>query len=187
MIAAYRNQEFFTFSSELGWMAAITLDGRLLELVFGGKTPQDAVRRLDESSIAAASLARRPPKWTSLLTRYAAGRQVDLAEIPIAWREPLSPFQRRVLDFCRRIPYGQVATYGELAQQAGYPRAARAVGNVMAANRVPIVVPCHRVVAAGDLGRYSASGGTRMKLRLLEMEAARRRVSRKGNARRVAQ
>ena len=58
--------------------------------------------------------------------------------------------------------------------QAGYARAARAVGNVMAANRVPIVVPCHRVVpAGGQLGRYSAPGGVRTKLRLLEMEGCR--------------
>ena len=64
-------------------------------------------------------------------------------------------------------------TYGELAVAAGQPRAARAVGNCMAGNRVPLIIPCHRVVrAGGDIGPYSAAGGSATKRRLLEMEAA---------------
>ena len=74
---------------------------------------------------------------------------------------------------CRLIPYGQVLTYGELAERAGSPRAARAVGNVMRTNRFPLIVPCHRVVgAAGALGGYSAPTGLKMKRRLLRLEAA---------------
>ena len=86
----------------------------------------------------------------------------------------LAPFARRVVELCRRIPYGQTLTYGELAAQAGSPRAARAVGNVMRTNRCPLVVPCHRVVPSGSgLGGYSAPGGVRAKLRLLELEGNR--------------
>ena len=67
-----------------------------------------------------------------------------------------SPFQNNILKTCRAIPFGHVMSYGELAECAGYPRAARAVGNAMAANPIPIVIPCHRVVAAqGGLGGYS--------------------------------
>jgi methylated-DNA-[protein]-cysteine S-methyltransferase len=63
-------------------------------------------------------------------------------------------------------------TYGELAAKAGYPGAARAVGNCMAANRIPLLIPCHRVVCAGGrLGSYSAPGGTVTKRRLLALEA----------------
>jgi methylated-DNA-[protein]-cysteine S-methyltransferase len=106
-----------------------------------------------------------------MLQAYASGKVVDLREIPVSLSPKLTPFQRSVLQSCREIPYGQIATYGQLADDAGYPRAARAVGNVMAANRMPIVVPCHRVVpSGGKLGRYSAPGGVRTKLRLLEME-----------------
>jgi methylated-DNA-[protein]-cysteine S-methyltransferase len=64
-------------------------------------------------------------------------------------------------------------TYGALAATAGHPRAARAVGNCMAGNCVPLIVPCHRVVrAGGDIGPYSAAEGSATKRRLLEMEAA---------------
>ena len=174
MLAAFRAVELYAFPSELGWMAALSLDGQLAQLAFGESTPQAASRQLDANLVSQAETSGRLPAWAELLKRYAAGEQVDLREIPLRLSESLTPFQKRVLQLCRKIPYGQVATYGQLATQAGYERAARAVGNVMAANRVPIVVPCHRVVpAGGQLGRYSAPGGVRTKLRLLEMEGCR--------------
>ena len=71
----------------------------------------------------------------------------------------------------RAIPYGEVRSYGELALQAGSPRAARAVGQVMAANPLPIIIPCHRVIAArGLLGGYSGGGGLVTKSWLLDFE-----------------
>jgi methylated-DNA-[protein]-cysteine S-methyltransferase len=70
-----------------------------------------------------------------------------------------------------QIPYGRVVSYGCLAQQAGYPGASRAVGGAMAANPIPIIVPCHRVVAAsGALTGYSGPGGIVMKKNLLSLE-----------------
>jgi methylated-DNA-[protein]-cysteine S-methyltransferase len=71
----------------------------------------------------------------------------------------------------RRVPYGEVVTYGELAALAGYPGAARAVGSFCAHNRFAIVVPCHRVVAADGIGPYG-SLGTDYKRRLLALEGA---------------
>ena len=83
----------------------------------------------------------------------------------------LSPFQIRVLQGCAGIPSGTCWTYGQLAANAGSPKAARAVGMVMATNRWPIVVPCHRVVGAnGKLVGYSGSGGLSTKRQLLELE-----------------
>ncbi|MGE0756040.1 MAG: methylated-DNA--[protein]-cysteine S-methyltransferase [Pirellulaceae bacterium] len=80
-------------------------------------------------------------------------------------------FQRAVVDCCRAIPVGETRTYGELARCAGRPGAARAVGQVMACNRFPIVVPCHRVVASnGGLGGFSARDGLNLKRRLLRLE-----------------
>lgn len=162
------------FPSELGWMAALETEEGLAQLVFGGENPASACGRLDISLAAQAVVAPRMPPWVQRLQAYAAGRKVDLRAIPLALPASLTPFQQRVLQLCREVSYGEVATYGQLAARAGSPRAARAVGNVMAANRVPIVVPCHRVVpAGGQLGRYSAPGGGRTKLRLLEMEGCR--------------
>jgi methylated-DNA-[protein]-cysteine S-methyltransferase len=76
-----------------------------------------------------------------------------------------------VLDQLARVPYGQTATYGELASRVGHPRAARAVGTVMNRNPVPIVLPCHRVVgASGSLVGYG--GGLERKEQLLRLEGA---------------
>jgi methylated-DNA-[protein]-cysteine S-methyltransferase len=78
-------------------------------------------------------------------------------------------FQLRVLRACSQVPYGFVATYGELAKRVGHPGAARAVAQVMAHNALPLVIPCHRVVGSG--GRLTGYGpGLGLKARLLEME-----------------
>ncbi len=82
----------------------------------------------------------------------------------------MTPFAGRVLDVVRRIPFGTLRSYKWVAREAGSPKAARAVGQVLARNPLPIVVPCHRVVESdGTLGGYSG-GGTDMKRRLIEIE-----------------
>ena len=83
----------------------------------------------------------------------------------------LSPFARKVLRALAKVPYGKTITYGELAKRAGSEKAARAVGSVLANNPLPIVVPCHRVVAGdGSLGGFSAPGGVKFKSKLLNLE-----------------
>ena len=82
----------------------------------------------------------------------------------------LSAFQSSVVSACRKIGRGRTRTYGELAAAAGSPGASRAVGSVMAKNRFPIIVPCHRVVGAGgSLGGFSARDGLSMKERMLAL------------------
>ncbi|MCF8530740.1 MAG: MGMT family protein [Candidatus Nanopelagicales bacterium] len=80
----------------------------------------------------------------------------------------VTDFTDAVYRSMREIPPGNVATYGELAQRAGYPRAARAVGTACSSNAIPLVVPCHRVVAANGLGGYGY--GRDVKIALLEHE-----------------
>lgn len=83
--------------------------------------------------------------------------------------ELLTPFQQAVLRAASRIPRGKVATYGELADGLGRPGAARAVGNALAANPFPLIVPCHRVIRSdGTIGGFT--GGEDIKRRLLELE-----------------
>ncbi len=83
----------------------------------------------------------------------------------------MTSFQQRVLDLTARIPYGQTATYKELAVQSGRPNAARAVGRVEATNPMPLVIPCHRVLGSdGSLHGYGGPGGIKMKAWLLQLE-----------------
>ena len=84
---------------------------------------------------------------------------------------PLTEFQRRVLEEARRVPRGQVATYAEIAERIGKPKATRAVGQALRRNPVPIVVPCHRVVSSdGTLGGYGGRLGDQRKVDLLKLE-----------------
>ena len=92
----------------------------------------------------------------------------DLAEIPLD-RSRWTPFQTHVAEALAAVPYGTTITYSELAGAAGHPRAYRAVGNCMAANPYPVIIPCHRVVkSGGGLGNFSA--GIEWKIRLLSLE-----------------
>jgi methylated-DNA-[protein]-cysteine S-methyltransferase len=104
------------------------------------------------------------------LDEYFAGRRRTF-DLSLDLRA-LAPFTVSVLGELARVPYGKTTTYGELARRVGHPRAARAVGTVMNRNRIPIVLPCHRVVGAtGGLTGYA--GGLDVKLTLLELEGAR--------------
>lgn len=82
-------------------------------------------------------------------------------------------FQKRVWRQIRHIPPGKVMTYGEVARLVGSPGAARAVGSAMKSNKLPILVPCHRVVSSNGLGGYSAHGGIRTKKKILKVEKLR--------------
>jgi len=103
------------------------------------------------------------------LADYFDGRRRRF-ELPLDLRA-LPPFTVSVLGALARVPYGETTTYGELASRVGRPKAARAVGTVMHRNRIPIVLPCHRVLGAGgDLVGYA--GGLDRKEQLLELERA---------------
>lgn len=108
---------------------------------------------------------------------HLGGRPQDLTRVRL---DPsrVSPFTLRVYEALRRVPSGRTVSYGELAQLAGSPGAARAIGRAMATNPFPVVVPCHRVLAAGGkAGGFSAFGGLVTKDRLLAIEQSPVRVA----------
>jgi methylated-DNA-[protein]-cysteine S-methyltransferase len=101
-----------------------------------------------------------------------AGEPVDLADVRLDL-SGVPAFHQQVYDVARAIPPGSTLTYGEVAARLGLPGAAQAVGQALGRNPVPIIVPCHRVTAAGGaLGGFSAPGGAATKERMLRIEGA---------------
>ena len=141
------------------------LKGTLLPERHAAVVEQEVVRRWPGAKRArscSADLRRR-------IRDYVRGRAVAFdAELDLS---DLTEFRRRVLAACRRIPYGQVASYADLARAAGQPNAMRAAGSAMANNPLPLIVPCHRVIRTdGTLGGFSSPQGVELKRRLLRHE-----------------
>ncbi len=119
-----------------------------------------------------------PPSFVSdaieRIVRLLAGEEADLSLIPLDL-SAADEFERRVYAVTRAIKRGEVRTYGDVAAAIGTPGAARAVGAALGRNPIPIIIPCHRVLAAqGKSGGFSAPGGTATKFRMLAIEGARR-------------
>jgi methylated-DNA-[protein]-cysteine S-methyltransferase len=116
-----------------------------------------------------------PPEVQDVVKRIVAllsGESPDLAPVTIDLRD-VPPFDRSVYEITRNIGRGATRSYGEIATELGDPGAARAVGQALGRNPFPIIVPCHRVLAAaGRPGGFSAHGGVATKLRLLAIEGA---------------
>src|SRR5262245_32393603 len=134
-------------------------------------------RRLTARTRGSAA-ATPPPAIATLIadiTRYLAGEQVDFSAVPVDL-SGLDPFRRKLYETMRALPWGTTTTYGALARTIGLANweGARDVGEAMGRNPVPIVIPCHRVLAAGNkLGGFSAPGGAATKAKLLALEGVR--------------
>ncbi len=121
-------------------------------------------------------LSRSPPKRRSdkgklgeCLRKYAAGERIDFKDLELDF-SGYTDFEKKVLKTTRKIPYGQIKTYGEIAKAIGNPKAMRAVGQAVGKNRFGIVIPCHRVVAHNGLGGFG--GGLKCKRALLNHEGS---------------
>jgi methylated-DNA-[protein]-cysteine S-methyltransferase len=158
-----------SFPTELGWMAIGFLEAELCELKFGYPS-RVAVEHALGADIEFSDSNRKIAGIVRKLQDFALGERVDFSKVGIALHVH-SPFTLRVLRECRKVGYGKTVSYAELAARAGSPRAARAVGNIMANNRIPLIIPCHRIVGSnGALGGYSSPRGIEMKRILLANE-----------------
>jgi len=107
------------------------------------------------------------------LQGYMCGRKTDFAAVAVDLTG-VEPFRREVYDAARAVAWGHTVSYGELARRIGSPGAARTVGQALSRNPVPIIIPCHRVLAKGHrIGGFSAHGGTLTKEHLLVLEGVR--------------
>lgn len=169
------------FDTPLGPMLAGATDAGVCLLEFSDRPMLPTELRALERLRGPLAPGRHPhlDELRGQLDAYFAGRSLAF-EVPLD--TPGSAFQRSVWDELRRIPPATTLTYAELARRVGRPAGARAVGRANGSNRVAVVVPCHRVVAAGGgLGGYG--GGLGRKRRLLDLEASRARGSAPGRAR----
>lgn len=160
------------FQTPLGWFGLLGYDGQLVRIRIGCADRQAVIDAFDEDTDdAPVELTSWHADLEHRLRRFANGEKVEFADVKVVWPKPLTEFRRRVIEQTRKIKWGQTLSYGVLAERSGTPRAARAVGSTMATNRFPIVVPCHRVVSASDLGGFTAPTGVSLKRQLLAMEA----------------
>jgi methylated-DNA-[protein]-cysteine S-methyltransferase len=117
-----------------------------------------------------------PPAWVDEIVerakRYYAGESIDFSDVVVDLSE-LNEFSRKIYTTLRNFEWGKTTTYGALAKQLGVEdwEGARDVGQAMGKNQVPLIIPCHRVLAAGNkIGGFSAPGGAETKQRMLELE-----------------
>lgn len=180
------DMQFIAFETGPGWLAAAFSGAGLFALALPRAQAVEALEDLAaEARLPAGEVERRvqylAPGCPPANGEVSAGAGLNLAEqvrryfngekvgftADIDW-SGYTPFQKQVLEAVRGIPYGAVLAYGEVARLVGRTGAARAVGGVMRANRTPLIVPCHRVVASGGLGGFGC--GIALKRYMLELE-----------------
>jgi methylated-DNA-[protein]-cysteine S-methyltransferase len=175
---------YATVDAPVGELLVAGTTRGLVRIAFGG-VPHDKVL-VELSEDVSPRVIEAPARLDAIrrqLDEYFEGRRTRF-EVPLDWRLSHG-FGRRVLKHTARIPFGEVSNYKTMAAAAGSPRGARAAGNALGANPIPIVVPCHRVLhSGGGLGGYG--GGLDRKALLLELEGvsgrwARSHASRSGS------
>lgn len=169
MISPSTTSEVVFFHTSLGWMGIAYGSQGIQKLAFGHETREDVAGRfeLERMQIRSPNATTRP--WIQELKRYSQGKTYSFAKLPLDLG-PKTVFQNSVIRECQKIPHGETLSYRELANLAGSPKAARAVGTVMSKNDVPLIIPCHRVVSSSGLGGFSSPRGLSAKLHLLKLE-----------------
>ncbi len=139
--------------TQFGCLGVEEIDGAITRLVWNGQDEGPVTPVLQEAAVQ--------------LRAYDAGR---LHRFDLPYRINGSEFQRQVCDLMYAIPLGDTRTYGDIAKQLGQP--AQPVGQACGANPIPVIIPCHRVLAANGLGGFSGDGGIETKVALLRHEGA---------------
>jgi methylated-DNA-[protein]-cysteine S-methyltransferase len=176
LILAARDQDLldvaFSYTdSPFGPLLVAVTDHGLVRLAYPNEHPDEVLQELaDRVSPRVLECPAETEEVRKELDEYFDGHRRDF-DVDVDLTLARGRFTRTVLEAAERIPFGEVLTYGEIATEAGSPRGARAAGNALGSNPIPIVVPCHRVVhAGGGLGGYT--GGLSRKVTLLTLEGA---------------
>jgi methylated-DNA-[protein]-cysteine S-methyltransferase len=167
-------QKFALFDTAIGRCGIAWGERGIIGVLLPEAQPAATRARLRRRFPGAIEAPPSPPARRAIahITLLLDGEPVDLSDLVLDTAS-LPEFQRRVYEVARTIPVGETLTYGEIAARIGEPGAARAVGQALGANPFAIIVPCHRVLAAGGKpGGFTAPGGVTTKLRLLATEGA---------------
>lgn len=165
-------ERYILFPTAFGTCGIAWRDGGLTRLQLPDRDVATTERRLSDRAAPAADDDQAPwVNWAVVaLQRYFAGRTVDFSGVCVDV-SACSPFHQRIYEALRGVGWGKTTTYGALAAEVGAPDAARAIGQAMGRNPVPVIIPCHRVLASGGkIGGFSAPGGATTKERLLALE-----------------
>ena len=157
------------FDSTIGWIGISHCNLVVQRVRIGHASKEKVCARFRESQLGPSDPDRQEQALIKTFLQYFAGEPTDFLSIKIA-NDGMTDFQKSVVAACRRIPSGDTISYGGLAAQVGRPGAARAVGTVMRKNAFPIIVPCHRVVAASGLGGFTGPQGVSTKVQLQAVE-----------------
>lgn len=160
-------RKFNLYKTKWGTGAIIYSERGLAGLVFPSESQEELELEIAEKFGDCQFDEKAGLVLRSSLTRYFAGEPAHFAE-QLDY-EKATEFEKTVYETLRAIPYGETLTYAELAALCGRPKAARAVGNAMAKNKVPLVVPCHRVLkSSGGIGGWSCKCGWKERLLAIE-------------------
>lgn len=173
-----KHASYCLFKTPLGWCGIAWSERGGVPAVTSLWLPE-ATREMTEAGIAHSSgacpVTAPPPAIAEIIDRvckHLEGKLQDFRDVPIDLRGT-NPFARRVYEAAREIPAGETRAYGEVAQALGQPGSARAVGQALGRNSIALIIPCHRVQAAGGRpGGFSAAGGRATKAKLLALEGA---------------
>lgn len=170
---ADRDNRYHVFETAAGFVAIawnpVGIAAVRLPAATRNDTERALLRRLPDASPAVPT--GRIAETVEMMKRYFAGEPVAFDDLPVDLGEQ-EPFFARVYDVVRMLRWGETTTYGAVARALGAgPEAARDVGQAMASNPVPLIIPCHRVTKAGGaVGGFSAPGGSLAKARMLALE-----------------
>jgi methylated-DNA-[protein]-cysteine S-methyltransferase len=167
-----KQYEYAIFKTRWGWFGLLGTENGLIRTCLPVDRKEALLNRM-LSDVLDAKQSKTP--FSVLETRiqdYYKGQPIDFSDVDVCL-DGLSDFQQHVLTTLRKVTYGKTVSYGQLARMAGSPKAARAIGSVMAANPLSLIIPCHRVIRTDrTVGMFTAPGGTKTKKRLLELEKA---------------
>jgi O-6-methylguanine DNA methyltransferase len=165
--------KYAIFKTKWGFFGLLTNNKGLLRTILPTRNLQAAKKYL---LVGMFGPAREDKELFPILQKaiidYYKGTYIDFNKLPFTISQlGFSSFGCKVLKVCKGIPPGKTITYSQLAKKAGFPKAGRAAGSILAKNPLPLIIPCHRVVRAdGKIGKFSAPGGSRMKKKMLEHE-----------------